>query len=244
MSESKLSKIMDDFERQKGLFRTPPHIVRSLLRREQFPGTVWEPAAGKGDIVRVLLEGGYREVLASDIYDWGFRPCRIEDFLTSSTRAASIITNPLFDLKWQFLAQAKRLADATIALLLPLDSEYRSPFLRYHESDTEFPWKALYAFTQQYPQNLGRAVAQCAGDLGTDVGRLACIRAWVCRPRRSRKDRVRPNPPSALIATPLVARRTFSVPPTWVKEPDFQVSFNPSGESTPKMAAMPQRRLS
>jgi hypothetical protein len=146
-----MSKVMSDFEREKGLFCTPPHITRALLKREQFRGTVWEPAAGKGHVVKVLREHGYRDVVASDIYDWGLRPCRIEDFLTSTTRAASIITNPLFDLKWQFLAQAKRLADSKIALLLPLDSEYRSPFLLHHEHDADFAWKALYAFVQGVP---------------------------------------------------------------------------------------------
>ena len=145
-----MSKVMDDFERERGLFCTPPHITRALLKREAFPGTVWEPAVGKGHIVKVLLEYGYRDVLASDICDWGF-PCQIEDFLESITRATSIITNPLFDIKWEFLAQAKKLADFKLALLLPLDTEYRSPFLRHHESDTAFPWKALYAFVQGVP---------------------------------------------------------------------------------------------
>jgi hypothetical protein len=146
-----MSKVMSDFEREKGLFCTPRHITRALLKREEFPGLVWEPAAGKGDIVRVLLEWGYRDVLASDIYDWGFQPCEIKDFLKSATRVGSIITNPPYDLKWQFLTQAKKLAASKIALLLPLDTEYRSPFLRYHESDAAFPWKALYAFVQGVP---------------------------------------------------------------------------------------------
>lgn len=143
-----LSKVMDGLERQRGLFCTPPHIVRALLDREKFPGSVWECAAGRGDIVQVLLEYGYTDVLASDIHDWGYRPCKIENFLTSTTRAGSIITNPFFDFKWQFLAQAKRLAEAKIAMLLPLQTEYRAQFLRHHESDTDFAWKALYAFPQ------------------------------------------------------------------------------------------------
>ncbi|NLY01171.1 MAG: hypothetical protein GXY83_34195 [Rhodopirellula sp.] len=146
---SKLSKIMDEFERRMGLFCTPPHITAALLTREKFPETVWEPAAGKGDIVRVLVGWGYH-VVASDIHDWGLRPCKIEDFLTSTTQADAIITNPLFPLKWKFLAQAKRLARFKIAMLLPLDTEYRTHFI-HHQSDTDFAWKALYAFTQGVP---------------------------------------------------------------------------------------------
>ena len=121
------SKIMNDFERQKGLFCTPPHIVRALLDREKFPGLVWEPAVGKGHIVKVLLEYGYRDVLASDIFDWGF-PCKIEDFLESTNRVGSIITNPLFDIKWEFLAQAKKLAEAKIALRCPSIASTAVPF--------------------------------------------------------------------------------------------------------------------
>ena len=75
-----MSKLMNEAEWLKELYCTPPHIVKALLKRERFPGMIWEPAAGQGHIVKVLLECGYRDVVASDLNDWGFRPCRIEDF--------------------------------------------------------------------------------------------------------------------------------------------------------------------
>ena len=41
---------MDENERRLGLFRTPPHIVKALLKRERFRGTISDPAAGEGTL--------------------------------------------------------------------------------------------------------------------------------------------------------------------------------------------------
>ena len=54
---SKLSKIMNDFERQRGLFCTPPHIVRGLLDREEFPGPV-RALVLRGDATNLRRAGG------------------------------------------------------------------------------------------------------------------------------------------------------------------------------------------
>ncbi len=126
---------------------TPPHITEALLRREKFPGTIWEPAAGKGHIVQVLRPT-YPNIFASDKYDYGFQPCWIEDFLTSSTQTDCIVTNPPYMFKVEFLAQAKLLARCKIAMLLPVDVEYSVDFFSNHKADSEFPWKALYGFVQ------------------------------------------------------------------------------------------------
>ena len=138
---------MKAIEKSRQLFCTPSHITKALLKREAFPGTLMEPAAGRGDIVKVLRECGYGEIQASDIEDWGCS-CQIEDFLSSDRYFECLITNPPFDLKWEFLVQAKRLARHKFALLLPLESEYTKTFVHNHQSDTAFPWKALYSFLE------------------------------------------------------------------------------------------------
>jgi len=142
---------MNDLERRMLLFRTPSHITKALLRREAFLGSIWEPAAGKGDIVMVLRECGYDDVRASDIHDWGFRPCGIEDFLEGENYSDCLVTNPPFNLKWKFLAQAKRLTRHKMAMLLPLETEYTKTFARFHRSDPDFSWKALYSFLERIP---------------------------------------------------------------------------------------------
>jgi hypothetical protein len=142
-----MSKSMDEVERQAGLYCTPSHVVKALLKREQFVGTIWDPAAGKGHIVRVLTQCGYPDVIASDIKDWGFELHMIQDFLASTRRADSIVMNPPFDKKAKFLVQAKRLVRHKIAMLVPLDFECTMGFRR-HELDLDFPWKAIYSFPQ------------------------------------------------------------------------------------------------
>jgi hypothetical protein len=139
---------INEREKEARLYCTPPHITKALLKREFFPGSISEPAAGRGDIVRVLRECGYPDVHTSDITDWGFRPCEIENFLTSRHRFYCIVTNPPFDLKMKFLEHAKRVAAFKIAFLLPVQCEYTVRFIREHEDDDAFPWKALYTFPQ------------------------------------------------------------------------------------------------
>jgi len=140
---------MDETERLKGLFCTPDHITKALLKREPFGGSIWEPCAGRGDIVTVLRDCGYRDVMASDIENWGFQPCETHDFLRSNREADCIITNPPFDrTKAKFLVKAKKLARHKIALLLPLAYETTVGFAKAHVHDEDFPLKAIYAFLQ------------------------------------------------------------------------------------------------
>ena len=146
-----MSKLMNEVERQERLYCTPPHIVKALLKREPFAGTIWEPAAGKGHIVTVLTQCGYTDVLASDLNDWGLPHCEIGDFLVSTKEADCIITNPPFDLKAEFLVRAKVLARRKIAMLLRVDFECSMAFLKAHATDRRFPLKAVYSFPQAIP---------------------------------------------------------------------------------------------
>jgi hypothetical protein len=43
-------------ERGLDLYETPPVATEALLRAEKIPNRVWEPAAGRGAIVRVLRD--------------------------------------------------------------------------------------------------------------------------------------------------------------------------------------------
>jgi hypothetical protein len=134
-------------EKKARLYCTPSHITKALLKREFFPGSISEPAAGRGHIVRVLRECGYPDVHAADIKDWGLHHCRIEDFRISRQRFFCVVTNPPLNLKAEFLAHAKEIAACKIALLLPLTFQYTDLFIP-HECDEDFAWKALYVFPQ------------------------------------------------------------------------------------------------
>jgi hypothetical protein len=57
-------------DRKDDCYETPPEAVHALLRVEQVPHTVWEPACGPGAIVNVLRATG-RIVYATDMRDYG-----------------------------------------------------------------------------------------------------------------------------------------------------------------------------
>src|SRR5258705_1171990 len=83
-------------ERGNDLYETPVGATQALLRVEKLPHTVWEPAAGRGAIVRVLRDAGHA-VIASDICDYGFKLHFVGDFLTQTkmpTGTKVIVTNP------------------------------------------------------------------------------------------------------------------------------------------------------
>jgi hypothetical protein len=52
-------------------YPTPPGATLALLQKEDFPGPIWEPACGAGDISKVVEEAGYR-VVSSDFFDRGY----------------------------------------------------------------------------------------------------------------------------------------------------------------------------
>jgi hypothetical protein len=72
-------------------------VAEGLLAHVQLAGvTVWEPAAGEGDLVTVLRDSGAR-VVTSDIADYGFPLDAMIDFTTGQLPPApfaSIVTNP------------------------------------------------------------------------------------------------------------------------------------------------------
>jgi hypothetical protein len=120
-------------ERGLDLYGTPAVAVEALLRAEPIPLSVWEPAAGRGNIVRVLQARGH-EVVASDVFDYGFPLDFVGDFLTQTDMPAGcgcILTNPPYQIVEPFVAHALDLAPLVIMLLRLafLESERRCHIL-------------------------------------------------------------------------------------------------------------------
>jgi hypothetical protein len=102
----------------KDRYWTHPWLVSALLELVDIPGPIWEPAAGRGDMVRALQDFGH-EVIASDLdlseFDTGmcswFGPV---SFLEASCpQARAIVTNPPYD-------QPKGIADKFVRHALDL----------------------------------------------------------------------------------------------------------------------------
>jgi hypothetical protein len=109
-------------ERRNDLYETPAVAVEALLRVEQLPKRLWEPAAGRGAIVNVLRAAGH-EVLASDLVDYG-DPTHFarRDFLMEHKApdgCQAIVTNPPYKNAAEFVAHALELCPL-VMMLLPL----------------------------------------------------------------------------------------------------------------------------
>jgi hypothetical protein len=120
-------------ERGDDLYETPAVATRALLRVENLPHHIWEPAAGRGAIVNVLRDAGHR-VLASHLIDYG-DPTHFprRDFLLEPLPpgCAAIVTNPPFKLAEEFIAHALDLCPRVVMLLRLafLESERRCHIL-------------------------------------------------------------------------------------------------------------------
>lgn len=93
-------------------FQTPDIAVSYLLPFLPVDSTVWEPACGKGNIIRYLKANGFLAFGTDILSGTDFLTCKPED-------SDLIITNPPFSKKDEFLARCYALK-RPFALLLPL----------------------------------------------------------------------------------------------------------------------------
>ena len=104
-------------------FQTPPHALKPLYPYLKKDWIIWEPACGKGNLVRDLRQNNVK-VMGSDKYiipNNDFDNCWYLDFLTNilNENFDCIITNPPFSCKNQFIERCYKLGKP-FALLLPL----------------------------------------------------------------------------------------------------------------------------
>lgn len=102
------------------LYETPPEAVRALLSVEPVPLTVWEPACGRGAIVRVLRASG-RAVVATDLVDYACEDSKARIDFLMETKAPdgvpAIVTNPPFKNADEFVAHSISLVPEVYMLL-------------------------------------------------------------------------------------------------------------------------------
>lgn len=140
-------------------FATPAPVTRLLLDHEPFDieKPILEPAVGEARAIdRVLRERGHQTIC----FDLNGRGDERRDFLSLNERFHALITNPPFSLHLEFVAQAKRITDHKIALLLPLN--YLTGAQRHAEiwEDREFPLARVHV--------LNRGVNFMKGDVHGD----------------------------------------------------------------------------
>lgn len=99
-------------------FPTPRWATFALVENELFQGGIWESACGNGAMSRVLEKTGLR-VRSSDLYDRGYGEVGV-DFLSATTLADNIVTNPPYNSAEGFVESGLRNARRKFALLLRL----------------------------------------------------------------------------------------------------------------------------
>ena len=107
-------------ERGLDLYEMPAVAVEALLRVEFkfIPHCVWESAAGRGAIVRVLRDHGHA-VIASDVYDYGGLHF-VADFLSTNQntrRRRGDRNNPPFKDAARFVTNALELCPRVYMLM-------------------------------------------------------------------------------------------------------------------------------
>jgi hypothetical protein len=121
-------------ERAQDLYETPPEAVHALLKVESFTGPIWEPAAGRGAIVRALRAAGHT-VTGTDLVDYNCPDSRGDvDFLKEGRApdgVRTIITNPPYQRAGEFVRHALTLVPhvAMLVRLAFLESQRRSDIL-------------------------------------------------------------------------------------------------------------------
>lgn len=101
------------------LHETPPEAVRALLRIEQVPQRLWDPACGPGAMVRELRASG-RGVWASDVVNYAWGQDHIGtffDWTLAPPLTEAIVMNPPYKHAAAFVSQALSLAPEVYALL-------------------------------------------------------------------------------------------------------------------------------
>ena len=165
-------------ERKDDLYETPPEAVRALLSVEPVPLAVWEPACGRGAIVRELRDSG-RAVIATDLVDYGCEDSTPRVDFLMETKAPdgvqAIVTNPPFKNADEFVAHALTLVPEVYMLLRVAFLEG----LRWYDAN--------YVSQAIHPRESWRALA-----LGRHLARV-----WVFAPRLDMMHREVSDGPTA-----------------------------------------------
>jgi hypothetical protein len=104
-------------EHRGDFYDTPVVAVHALLRVENLPYRIWEPACGIGNIAGTLIGAGHA-VFASDLNGRGYGQPGIDFLLPGPpVDCDAIVTNPPFSLAEEFVEVALERAPMVVMLL-------------------------------------------------------------------------------------------------------------------------------
>tara|TARA_Y100001951_G_C11181373_1_gene206146 strand:- start:49 stop:585 length:537 start_codon:yes stop_codon:yes gene_type:complete len=126
-------------------YPSPRNSIEELLKKEILVGEIWECACGDGALSKVIEEKGYK-VYSSDLIDRGYGTTGI-DFLKSTKKADTIITNPPFNLSTEFTLKAFELSNRYIIFLNKLS--FLEGIRRRKKIFNQGYLKNVYVFSQR-----------------------------------------------------------------------------------------------
>jgi hypothetical protein len=114
-----------DFEDTRDFIPTPPYATRALyefvwpsLKADAPRMSAWDPAAGRGHMLKVFHEYGHRSVLGTDIAPWPLAGVERANWLEdTATKRDLIVTNPPYALLRDFIIKGRERAREGLALL-------------------------------------------------------------------------------------------------------------------------------
>lgn len=226
-------------------FPTPPFATRALceviLPRycTTRSSTAWEPACGEGHMAEVLSEY-FREVVATDIHDYGYGD--VGDFLNANTHCCPdwIVTNPPFNDKAEaFVFRAIEAARVGVSMFLRL--QWLETIGRYERIFKPHPPALIAQFAERVPLCKGRWDPD--GSTATAYLWIVWTRshtgptefAWI--PPGQRESLTRPDDRERFTANPVRKRDGGTIGPVWanpsIGEPVGLRPLVRSGEGEP-----------
>ncbi len=120
-------------DRGDDCYETPPCALEALMRVEDLPRVIWEPACGPGALVTTLRAAGH-VVTATDINSYGCPESNTVDFFMCGVAPPNtdcILTNPPFKIAQKFIEHALKLCPTVYMLgrLTWLESTRRTSIL-------------------------------------------------------------------------------------------------------------------
>lgn len=109
----------EEVERQARLlecFETPAELTRAILQVELLTRHVWDPCCGTGGMARVLSAAGH-QVVATDIFDWGYGEGGRDFLLEEQLLGATIVMNPPFSRAVDFVRHAHALGARKVVMI-------------------------------------------------------------------------------------------------------------------------------
>ncbi len=172
-------------DRGADLYETPACATEALLRAENIPHSVWECAAGRGAIVKVLRDREHT-VIASDLVDYGFPLHFVGDFLAQTKAPAGcecILTNPPFRIVDRFIAPRAQLVSARDHARTPGVARIRSA----HRDPGAPRARARSCVSREAPHDAPRRLGRAAS-FKRDAVRVVRMELRTPRPDRRRQN--------------------------------------------------------